>query len=391
VTHVLEAAVTAQKKPEAPAQGVAGTEPAGPARLGWLDQYRGYTMLGMFVVNFLGSFQATPALLKHHHTYCSYADTIMPHFLFLVGFAFRLTFLRRLATSGWWSAAAHAVRRNLALILVGFVVYKLGRGVSSWSELTGGGLWPALAAGLKRDLFQTLVHIGVTSLWVLPVIGLGVWPRILFTLGSALLHVVISYAWYYQWVLTPPAGIDGGPAGFLTWAIPLLLGSLAYDALAGGKTPWARLLIVSAAIMLVGYGLSCLNRVTPPNGPAGSIRDVLVEPPFVPPSQPVNMWTMSQRAGSVSYPTFAAGFSLAVLVLFLWLDRGPGWRWGVLDTLGRNALVGYVLHGWISSAIKPYAPRDAPLWYVVAALGVFLFLCYLFLRHLEKQRLFLRL
>ena len=35
-----------------------------------------------------------PAILKHHNTYCSYADTIMPQFFFAVGFAYRLTFLR---------------------------------------------------------------------------------------------------------------------------------------------------------------------------------------------------------------------------------------------------------------------------------------------------------
>src|SRR5262245_39302085 len=198
--------------------------PAETRRIDSLDQFRGYTVAGMLLVNFLSGYAAAPPLLKHHHTYCSYADTIMPQFLFAVGFAFRLTFLRRLATTGWWSATAHAIHRNLALILVGFLVYHLGRGVASWSDLTGGGLWPALAAGLQRDLFQTLVHIAVTSLWVLPVIGLGVWWRILFAIGSALLHVMLSHAWYYQWVLTPPVGIDGGPLGFLTWTIPLLLG-----------------------------------------------------------------------------------------------------------------------------------------------------------------------
>ena len=44
----------------------------------------------MLLVNFVGSFlaiRATLPLLAHHHTYCSYADTIMPQFLFAVGFS----------------------------------------------------------------------------------------------------------------------------------------------------------------------------------------------------------------------------------------------------------------------------------------------------------------
>ena len=63
-----------------------------------LDQFRGYTVAGMLLVNFLGGYQAVHAVLKHHNTYCSYADTIMPQFFFAVGFAYRLTFLRRLQT-----------------------------------------------------------------------------------------------------------------------------------------------------------------------------------------------------------------------------------------------------------------------------------------------------
>ena len=71
---------------------------APPRRIVSLDQFRGYTVVGMLFVNFLGGFVVVPAVFKHHNTYCSYADTIMPQFFFAVGFAFRLTFLRRLAT-----------------------------------------------------------------------------------------------------------------------------------------------------------------------------------------------------------------------------------------------------------------------------------------------------
>jgi predicted acyltransferase len=37
-----------------------------PPRLASLDQFRGYTVLGMFLVNFVGGLAAVPAILKHH-------------------------------------------------------------------------------------------------------------------------------------------------------------------------------------------------------------------------------------------------------------------------------------------------------------------------------------
>ena len=69
-------------------------------RIASLDQFRGYTVLGMFLVNFVGGFAAIHPILKHNHTYVSYADTIMPHFFFAAGFAYRLTFLRRSRNEG---------------------------------------------------------------------------------------------------------------------------------------------------------------------------------------------------------------------------------------------------------------------------------------------------
>ena len=58
-----------------------------------MDQFRGYTVAGMFLVNFVGGLKAFPEVLKHHngHPYFSYADTIMPSFLFAAGFSYRLT------------------------------------------------------------------------------------------------------------------------------------------------------------------------------------------------------------------------------------------------------------------------------------------------------------
>ena len=61
-----------------------------------MDQFRGYTVAGMVLVNFIGDFGVTHPVFKHHNTYFSYADTILPSFLFAAGFSYRLIVARRL-------------------------------------------------------------------------------------------------------------------------------------------------------------------------------------------------------------------------------------------------------------------------------------------------------
>lgn len=376
------------------------TQPSTDARLTSLDQFRGYTVLGMFLVNFAGSFAAVPAVLKHHNIYCSYADTIMPQFFLAVGFAFRLTMMRRIAAGDASLAYLRAAKRNLALILLGFVIYHLDGVTKTWADWQALGLGGFFKSAFQRELFQALVHIGVTSLWVLPVITRGPGLRLAFAAGSALLFHLLSQSFYYEWVMGRP-GIDGGPLGFLTWTVPLIAGSFACDWLStpGTSQPIPRLLRWGATLMVLGYALACLNLQSPPAKvkigpqptPGIAITGLLVEPPFIPPTRPVNIWTMSQRAGSVSYLTFGAGFSLTVLAAFVWLCDMRAWRLPLFTTFGTNALAGYILHGLISDALKPYTPRDAPGWFVTAAILVFISLCWLFLRGMEKQRIYLRM
>lgn len=351
------------------------TEPQ-RSRLHSLDQFRGYTVAGMFLVNFLGGFAASHPLLKHHNTYCSYADTIMPQFFFAVGFALRLAFLRHVEKVGPREAYQQAIKRGFGLILVGAVIYHLDGKFPSWEALSAQGMAGFLSNAWRRSLFQALVHIGVTSLWVLPVIARSARAQILWLLGSATLHVILSATWWHEW-LRANRVIDGGALGFLTWTIPVLAGSLTFMHADAGK---AAMLRVAALLMAAGYALSCLS-----NG------GVLAAPPFVAPWHERDMWTMSQQAGSVSYLTFATGFSLAVYAFFRWWTDEKGRQLAVFRTLGVNALAGYIIHGLVEDAVKPYAPKDSPLAWALFTFAVFFGITWLFLRSLEKNKLFLRL
>jgi hypothetical protein len=228
-----------------------------------LDQFRGYTVLGMFIVNFVGGFAAAHWLLKHHNTFCSYADTIMPQFFFAVGFFFPID--DGAAHDAAWLASSHPPgdlpHRRFAADQPG----DLHRG-SACSTLVGScqlGVWEAIRGPLKSDFFQTLTHIAITSLWVLPVIRASAAVRVVFLFVSAAIHVGLSHWFYFAWVNNgDPNGIDGGPLGFLTWTIPVIIGSLCADPyLSGGGRLRAGPLIGWAVVLMgLGYLLSCGTR-----------------------------------------------------------------------------------------------------------------------------------
>jgi len=412
--------------------------PAKADRLASLDQFRGYTVVGMFLVNYFGGYAVCPQVLKHTHDYCSYADTIMPQFLFAVGFALRLTFGRRMQTQGSTSAYLRMVRRLLGLVLVSLVVYNVGQRAANWEGLVKLGFLGALYEPLKRGWFQTLMHIAVTSLWILPVVHGRPSVRIAWMIGSALLHVFLSYWFNFVWVNTAPNGIDGGPLGFLTWTIPAIVGTLACDIFVQprsqlhlGSPTLMKVLVATILIMGLGYAISCGTRLydVPPasvesfKGPKladdpvwptserrnvhfekEGILNLLAELPFVKPplaghrvNEPPetrlrqwNYWMMSQRGGTLAYPLFAAGFSLLVFLIFFVLCDLLGLQMPFFRTFGTNALIAYVLHSMVSSAVQPFFPKDSPAWFAYLGLLLFFWVNWVFVRHLEKQGVYLR-
>ena len=318
-------------------------------------------MAGMFFVNFIGRFNdSAPDILRHHNTYCSYADTIMPHFLFAVGFSLRLIMLREVERHGKSAALRRGLTRGVFLIAFGLLFYQLDGNHKTWEELKGLGLKGFITGSFARQPVQALTHIGLTSLWILPVITLRLRWIVGFAVASGLLHLWLSHAFWYDCVFHDKhglRGIDGGLLGFLTWTVCAAAGAAACDwrpSGAGAKASIRPLLLWGSVLMVVGYGISCLGE----GGP-------IAAPPFFPPSGEVDMWTMSQRAGSLSYLAFCAGFSMAVLVLFVLACDLCSFRLTLFSDLGKNAFGAYVLHMIVMGAWEPFGPRDAPLWYAV--------------------------
>lgn len=384
-----------------------------PQRLESIDQFRGFTVAGMFLVNFVGGYACVPAFFRHHNTYCSFADTIMPQFFLAVGLTYRLTFMRRLQGEHPETAARHALFRNLSLLLLGFVVHGLDGSVASWAEFQVRGWRLFIPDAFERNFFQTLSIIAVTSIWVLPVIGSNARTRsywMFFSVSLWLVFALIPAPWsgktYVEFALNRPV-IDGGPLAFLTWSVPLLVGSLACDWMTqtnGSRKVW----ITAILLMAMGYGISCIGDkklpalpfVPPPASPtdmsvsemAGRVFSTSVseeQRDFL--KYHVNAWTMSQRVSGPAYLVFSAGFGLMVFQLFRLVCDNLGWRSSIFHTLGINALAGYILHPLVASKIKPFIPKDAPLGFVLIAFAWYFLITWAILRHLEKTKTIIRI
>jgi predicted acyltransferase len=205
--------------------------------------------------------------------------------------------------------------------------------------------------------------------------------RILFATGSGLLHLGFS-TWFFYELLHEKRVIDGGPLGFLTWTLPVIAGSIAHDWVREDSGPSAlkRLLTWGVAAMLCGYALSCL-------GAGGH----WAAPPLLPPRGPVDVWTMSQRAGSLSYQTFASGLSLFVYALFVWLCDRRKMRLALFGVFGANALAAYLLHSLLDVPFSFLRKGDAPLWQAITVTFAFIAANALVVWRMNRRGWYLRL
>ncbi len=245
------------------------------ARIASLDQFRGFAVLAMFVVNFLGHLAVTPALLKHNNTYFSLADWIMPGFLFACGFSFRLVSVRRRDSDGRSGAARRYLSRSLGLILLSVMLFGFGSDFTSASEMTGDNIRRFLSGWIKAGLWEVLAIIGAVQILILPVIDAGGRVRTAALAGLAVVHCLLSWSFNYEFVYGRPAWMDayfggagkrcwdGGFFGLISWTEVMLIGTLACDVWKADRlgATLVKLTGWSGLLMAAGYGLSCLTRL----------------------------------------------------------------------------------------------------------------------------------
>ena len=100
---------------------------------------------------------------------------------------------------------------------------------------------------------------------------------------------------------------------------------------------------------------------------------------------------MSTRFVTISYATFVSGLSLVLYALFVVTADLSGLTIGVFRTLGSNALFAYVLHDIVGDSVKKFVPRDAAGGRDAGSFALFFFICWLFVRSLEKRNIYIKL
>lgn len=397
-----------------------------------LDQYRGYCVVGMFVVNFLHLFSNTPHLLKHNNTHFSLADSIMPGFILISGFSFRMTLVKRLQSSTLSEVRGRFVWRSLGLIALSLMFFGFGDNlIASYQELTFANLANFVVLVLKKDMWEVLAIIGGCQILLLPMMTWSTNRRLLSVLGLGVLHFGLTYWFNWNFVNGLPNFLDhwlgtegkrawdGGFFGLIAWSQIMLLGTLLPDWV-GTLSPRqsaVRLIAVGALLMTLGYSVSCLTRLydkqpeelavvssTDSGSPVlpklGELRirewtSMLAEPPFVPPPSKElrhpNYWAMDKRIVSQSFVLFSAGFAISLYAIFIWVCDHATFSLSALNSFGQNPLAAYLIHHLVHVSLKNLFPKDSAAWWAIVGLVSSIAITLTFVRFLEKRNLYLRL
>jgi predicted acyltransferase len=325
-----------------------------------IDQFRGYTVAGMFLVNYMGHFKNIPDQLKHNQTWFSYADTIMPSFLFISGVSYRLSLKRRLERGDApASVYGHAILRGLALILVSLAMYgaeDLGGHFKNWAAFSPDSIRDFIMSTLKANLWEVLAIIGACQILILPLVMAPARTRLAALVALPILHMLLSWIFNYNFVYGRPNPLDafwgvpdqrawdGGFFGLLMWSVPMLAGTLVWD-LQSRNSPRiavSRLVFIGAIVMILGYALSCPMRLwdlNPQDDPAyiqslasdpilprvgrgakSGLADFLAPPPFTP-AGVLSLGDVTSRASRSEPPTYHPPDRSGILANYWIMDK----------------------------------------------------------------------
>ena len=100
---------------------------------------------------------------------------------------------------------------------------------------------------------------------------------------------------------------------------------------------------------------------------------------------------MDKRVVTASFSLFGVGFSFALFGLFVLVCDVWGREWWLFRMFGQNPLAAYLLHYPIMHSIRAIVPKDAPLWWCLVGLAACFAILVLFVRFLDRHKLYVRL
>lgn len=181
-------------------------------RIKAIDQFRGFAIIGMVLINFGTRVEAVPEWLKHAPDIgLNFPDLGAPVFVFAIGLTFGLSFHRRVERDGLSATIGHFLRRYLAFLGMGAII---AAGETALGFNTSGIDWGVLQA------------IGCAGLVTLMVIALPPGIRLGFGLGLLAVYQILLDSYWLEIVRRSP---HGGLPGALSWSAILILATVFGD------------------------------------------------------------------------------------------------------------------------------------------------------------------
>ena len=288
------------------------------SRLLCLDQLRGYAIFGMILVNYLGFFRWAPHWFEHNKDHFSYADTIAPLFIFVVGMGFRLSVKSRAAKAGEMNALWHAAKRYAVLFCVGVVFY---------------------GPDFHTDWWDALIQIALSGMLALFLINRPAWMRVAFgIICLAAFSLLYFRTGYEAWMLT---SMNGGPLSPLAYVFVLLAGTIGYDILESNDT--------SSVMKASGIWIAATL--------AGAIIIALALPKGVTHEEFGPLYFTAKRWSLPPFILISTACAFAALAFFYWINEEKGIELPHLSALGMNPLVIYLVQYSLLEMRHTYLPR----------------------------------
>lgn len=319
-----------------------------------MDQLRGYAIFGMIFVNFL-DFPWVPHGIEHSRTNFSYADTIAPLFVFVVGMGFRLSMLGRAAKFGPSSARLAALKRYAILFIVAIMFYGPSYRVDWWDALT---------------------HIALAGMLTLPFIDRKMGVRVAAACGFLLLYTLVMFGTGYSAWLRE-SSMNGGPLGTLGYCFTLLFGTIAYDLLASRDQ--RRILIWAGGFAVALIGLAFVAWAVIPYERLEAYSSL------------GSAWPFAKRWSEMPFILLSTGLSFVAFLVFYAVCDIKGLELPHLTILGMNPLAIYLVQYSLLEMNGKYIPEDSGVVLGTVAFVLFYLFNYAVARRLARDKIIIKL
>jgi predicted acyltransferase len=305
-----------------------------------VDEFRGFAIISMIVVNFLATYIGIPPWLKHSKGVgLTVADLVAPFFLVTLGLMYKKSLLKRISRDGRVKAWLHMVSRYFLIFLVGTAGVCIARGhfTTEWGVLQS---------------------IGVAGVLALPLVELDFRFQIAAALGMVLFYQLVIFPAYHTIIMDAR---HGGIYATISWASMLLLG------VAAGNLFDLQHLLETVKGLCV-FGLATLI-------------------PGV-----ISLWVVpiSKMQVNLSYVLIATGLAVFVFITFLFLNEKLGISIPTLRTMGRNAFFLYIVHYLLIQLVHLMIPDNAGLLLIFTG-AVFIYaLCFILAWYLDSKKFYLK-